>query len=795
MGEVPMDARFAVLHTSVHTTHYSDQSTDVWDRSAPAWVRCEHFDESTFGRLIEGLEAGDFHGLALASASLQSSTNRRAVTGDRFAVAFSAALRHGLGLIVLQEYIGAGQRLRFPGLAPAIGGELVDHRYRISCADIDTTRITGLDPAAAARTRDVLLRGASRASGLSPTEEGGDRTDAHRAKTVFSGWSPRLRSSWRVLLEYPGPDGDLIALGHSESVGNRIFISSLPLDRWGAEDLLREAISRAVRPRGLLVIESTAHGLAQDGVLGGLHDSHLAAGGFVHRTTDPEEGRRLADRFGHLLEVGRPLDISTAALVGIHRSRLEHGGSVTGRLDSADGPVVRLAGIPEHLEVARDAERHLIRRLSDPRLLLTFEFLALARLARALEQSVSDPALVPIGLRRESLAMRLERPLRERIDAEGTVDGFVLPTAAAAASVHLLAQRHDDVAQPNGREPRKDVIHPERMIEWALGTGAPELTADHQFAYLADLVVESADVGVASADVGVASAAGGTAGAGDPFWSRLLRIRREGVGDLGLLESLIEEADAPALLAYVVLDALDALDREVDDDTLRREVLSRLRSAGSALRRHLARAMSADDDTVETVALAAAATVRLIAAGDPVIGWSADGARSQDQGRVHEHEDRDADESHHRLLEQQRAMSDALDRAEERRAHELYGLRAQRERLLPFVRVGLIGLAVLGVGVLAGLLWVGSTIIELSRDGLTSAAVGLVAATSAALWNRRRIGALSLFTLLRRQKSIKAELDADAFGEAPSRGVDAERVRATSSADARRESSDVLPGC
>jgi hypothetical protein len=779
-------ARLAVLHTSVHTTHYSDQSPDIWDGSAPAWVRCEHFDESTFGPLIEGLAAGYFHGLALASASLQSSANRRAVTSDRFAAAFSAALRHGLGLIVLQEYIGIGQRLRFPGLAPAIDGELVDHRDRISCADIDTTRITGLDPAAAARTRDVLLRGASRANGLSPTEEGGDRTDAHRARTVFSGWSPRLRSSWRVLLEYPGPDGDLIALGYSESVGNRIFVSSLPLDRWGAEDLLREAISRAVRPRGLLVIETTAHELAQDGVLGGLHDSHLAAGGFVHRTTHPEESGRLASRFGHLLEVGRPLDISTAALVRIHRSRLEHGGSVTGRLDAADGPVIRLAGIPEHLEVARDAERHLVRRLSDPRLLLTFEFLALARLARALQQSVSDPALVPLGLRPESLAMRLERPLRERIDAEGTVDGFVLPTAAAAASLHLLAQRRDDVARPNGSEPREGVIHPQRMIEWALGTGAPELTSDHQFAYLADLIGESVDLDVASA-------AGGAAGGGDPFWSRLLRIRREGVRDLEVLESLIEDADAPALLAYVVLDALDALDRVADDDTLRREVLSRLRRAGSALRRHLARAMSADHDTVETVALAAAATVRLIAAGDPVIGWSADGALSQDEGRVDEREGRAADESHHRLVEQQRIMFDALERAEERRAREVDGLLAQRARLLPFVRAGLIGLAVLGVGVLAGLLWVGSTVIGLSRDGLASSAVGLVAVMSAALWNRRRIGALSPFTLLRRRRSIEAELDDDAMGAAPSRGIDADRVRATGSAVARRERADVLP--
>jgi hypothetical protein len=55
MAGLTTDARVTVLHTSVNTTHYPDQSTEVWDRSASAWVTCQHFDESSFGPLIEGL--------------------------------------------------------------------------------------------------------------------------------------------------------------------------------------------------------------------------------------------------------------------------------------------------------------------------------------------------------------------------------------------------------------------------------------------------------------------------------------------------------------------------------------------------------------------------------------------------------------------------------------------------------------------------------------------------------------------------------------------------------------------
>lgn len=732
--EEDVPARLAVLHTSVHTTHYADQSTDVWDAAAPAWVTCEHFDESSGRRLIEGLAAGRFHAVAFASAALQSVGNRELVRSRPFGTALASATARGAGLIVLQEFIGAGQRLRIPGLPPFADGELVDARAELSASALDPDEpLMGLDEAARRRAIDLLRRAESRASGLSPTTRPHGPEGAARPTTVFSGWRPRLPGLWTCLLAHPTDPNGLIALGHTRSRGTHVVFSALPLDRWDVRDLLRAAIGRAVRPMGLLHLHDEAHPPGADADLGSIRDAHVATGGFV-RTASLPRGRSPASHrdgtsFGHLLLEGLPLDLVERGDVRALRARLERGGSASGRLALPSGPVLTAAGIPEYLRLADALERDVSLRLARPRLLLTFGFLALARLASTLEASVTEQSLVPHGLRVDTLSTILTGPLRERMDDAGTVDGFVLPSLAAAACLVIL----------RGSGPGEV----DAIVDWAVGTDAPEVTSDAQFAYLADVAgrpVPDVEAALAARDL-------------DHWWT-LLRMRRGGEVDLDMLGRALAATDEVPILALLVLEALGDGRRDMGDVT---RIRSTLRPAIARLRRYLAESFAARSGTLESVCLSAAAVIRYSATGDLLAAVTAGtvGAAESDgpqRDRTLQHE----------LVEQGKRAEADLRQFRDAASAEVAGLRAQRARLLPLVRFGLVAGALAVLGTLYGVVRFAIGFLDAGIDVL-SVVIASVGSALLLAWRNRRIGSLRPeLLLLRGRGRLEAELDADA---------------------------------
>jgi hypothetical protein len=731
-------ARLAVLHTSVHTAHYPDQRADVWDAAAPAWVSCHHFDESNVRRLIVGLDEGRFHGLAFASAALQSVGNRRTVQSTAFAAAMERALGHGLGILVMQEFIGVDEQLRIPGLPAAIGGEIVDARGELTAATLATTGpLLGLDGPAWDRTLDILRRAESRSTGLSPTTERSVSPDGFRASTVFSGWRPMLPGLWRTILPHPTGGRDLLALGYSESTGDHLIFSGLPLDRWGALDLLQAMIARCVRPRGLLIVRRPGIELTDDADLAAARDAHVAAGGFVRiADLDGDRGRTCEHPeqrlFGDLMVVGMPLVLGDPEETASHRSRLEHGGTVIGRVEQHDGPVVRFAGVPEHLQIAHAVELDLLARLREPRLLLTFDFLALSRLARAVTQSVIDRALVPLGLRLDSLAEILGEPISRRIGPDGSVDGFVLPTAAAAASIAIL--------RPPGAPDHT------RMIAWAAASGAPEVEAGAQFAYLAHVAGRTMPAIPADRTPPSTTA---------DIWRDLLRIRSDGVKDVAGLSGLIAEVQEPAILATVVLDVLEA--PLAPQGPTERALRSALRPAIVRLRSALRSTLADGSGTVETVALTAAAVIRHSAAADLLAGTPA--VRAPERRT----DGRSATLPDHLALEQRKRFE-----------AEIRGLREQRARFLPLVRLGVIGAVLLLIAGVSGVFLAARHFLGVGADWVVPVITSPVLVVLGRLWSRRQIGDLSLFLLLRRTRDIAAELDEDA---ASHRGGRRRRVR------------------
>jgi hypothetical protein len=428
-------ASVVVLHGQANAFHYPRYGPSAWEgveRLVP-WADFRHLDERHIDQLLESLESGGAHTLVLASGTLQSPIARQLVQSREFGRALGGGLDHGLSIVILMQYLGRGETLRIGGLPARLGGSIVH---------IDSGQIPD-DPLGNSSKRAYGFDGATLEQlNLDVRRHLRDSRDGGR---IWAAWRPDRPDQWTVQSTVEHADAPHVILGYTEAGRVRVTYCSLPIDRWRLDGLLAQIVGRSLRTRGLLVLETLDRPVEADVELALVRRRHVNAGGFsaVLRPQDLsaldwDDPRLLA--FRHVVVSGRRLDELQRLSSGVLERRLENAGSVTGRFLGPSGTtsILTMGGLPQHVRLGQQlADWSKVIR-SDPRKLLTFEFLALARLARAIEARYGDAGAVPPTLRLPAIRRICEEPLLRRIGPDGSVDGLRIPTAAVAATISTL---------------------------------------------------------------------------------------------------------------------------------------------------------------------------------------------------------------------------------------------------------------------------------------------------------------------------------------------------------------------
>jgi hypothetical protein len=429
-------AKVVVVLNSSDQIHFVESGRGPHLAAQPPWAELTFLaDHDLTSRLVPLLEEREVDAVVFASNAFLARVARRAVAAETFVALWNDdGPASDVGVVVLHQYVGQGERLPFDFLGSAAFA-LVGERAR------------GVDEKKVEFSDDWCFVGGG---AITP------RKDA-RFKALARGWGPKGHALWtRFDFRYPtqwtpvawedDPEQPLVGVCE---VGDRVVVACrVPIDLTGATELLGSLVAASLRPRGALLIQApTTTGTAafSTALASAIDRRHFVA---RVRPASPAEvdPRRYPFRFFDELIVApewRIDEIEPLSEETVLR-KLEEGGSLVATFTGPESRsvAVRLSGQPQYAERANRLADWLVLRLDQFKGDI-WAMRGLAEAVVAIKSAYVEPQLIPHALRRDYVCNHLVEPLVKRIK-DDNVDELVLATLGTyCALTKLCVAGHD----------------------------------------------------------------------------------------------------------------------------------------------------------------------------------------------------------------------------------------------------------------------------------------------------------------------------------------------------------------